>query len=79
MILRRKGETSDLLTMNTKPPCPLCKTNKHVANHGRDEFFCSKCRGLFDSKPDEGGAFYTDPVKNAERREEFQNRQRQRR
>ncbi len=37
------------------PPCPLCGTNKQVNTHGRDEFFCNKCKGLFDSDPSEGG------------------------
>lgn len=40
---------------NSKPPCPRCGTNRQVTNHGREEFFCGKCSGIFDANPDEGG------------------------
>lgn len=61
----------------TQPPCPLCKTNKHVAQHGREEFFCAKCKARFD--PSEDGPSHNDPVRAAESKEAFQNRQRGRR
>lgn len=55
---------------NSLPPCPLCGTNRHVNAHGRDEFFCNKCKGLFDSDPDEGGTHSTfNPAARLEREE----------
>ena len=61
-----------------KPPCPVWGTNKQVNSHGRDEFFCGKCGGLFDSNPDEGGSYYSDPSKRLEKQEERLQIQRQR-
>lgn len=63
---------------NKIPPCPMCGTNRQVNEHGRDEFFCGKCRGLFDSNPDEGGT-YSDrnPSVRLEREERAQQRRRQ--
>ena len=53
-------------------PCPVCKTAKHVHPHGREEFFCDKCKGLF-SDPNEGGD-YSDrnPAARLEREERRQ-------
>lgn len=53
------------------PPCPVCRTNRHINAHGRDEFFCGKCKGLFDSAPDEGGSYSDrDPAWRITRSEE---------
>ena len=57
-------------------PCPWCKTAKHVYAHGEREFFCSRCKRLFDNEPDEGGDWSDrNPAVRLEREE----RQRQRR
>ncbi len=37
----------------TEPRCPLCHSKGKSA--GPDLFKCSKCGGLFDADPDEGG------------------------
>ena len=39
------------------PPCPVCRTNKHANARAGGDFYCSKCGGLFDDKPDEGVDF----------------------
>lgn len=55
---------------NNNPSCPKCGTNKRVSTHGQDQFFCGRCKGLFDSDPDEGGD-YSDrnPALRMERQE----------
>lgn len=56
-----------------KPPCPRCGTNRQVVNHGREEFFCGKCGGIFDSDPSEGGDYSDrDPSARLERQERRQ-------
>ena len=37
------------------PPCPVCRTNKHANARAGGDFYYSKCGGLYDSDPDEGG------------------------
>lgn len=54
----------------TNPPCPVCRTARHVVSHDGDGFFCGKCRGMFDADPDEGGDYFSDPSKRLERSEE---------
>lgn len=57
------------------PPCPLCGTNRHVNPHGREEFFCRRCGGLFDKNPDEGGTYSDrDPSWRIDREERQQQR-----
>lgn len=56
--------------MIENPPCPCCKTNKHVELNGRDAYFCGKCSSLFDFEPNEGGDYFSDPSKRMERAEE---------
>lgn len=51
------------------PPCPRCKSNKQVNRHGREEFFCGKCSGIFDGDPDEGGTHSNKPSGRLEREE----------
>lgn len=51
-----------------KPPCPRCRSNRQVTPVGTvgDMFRCGKCGGHFDSEPDEGGSYFTDPSKRLE-------------
>lgn len=61
------------------PPCPRCGTNKKVNTHGRDEFYCGRCGGLFDNDPDEGGTHSTfNPAARLEREERWQANRRRR-
>lgn len=50
-------------------PCPWCRTREHVYPHGQREFFCGRCKRLFDADPDEGGDYSDDPSRRAERQE----------
>jgi len=51
--------------------CPWCKTAKFVYEHGQREYWCSRCRRLFDDDPDEGGDYATgDPSRRIVRQEE---------
>jgi len=43
--------------MPSFPPCPRCRTGKHAVPHGQREFFCNRCKGLYDDDPDEGGTY----------------------
>lgn len=61
------------------PPCPVCRTNKHVNQHDGDCYFCNRCKGIFDNDPDEGGSCFNDPSKRLERQEEQRKREMQRR
>lgn len=58
------------------PPCPVCHTGRHANTHGKDEFFCAKCGGLYDRDPEEGGT-YSDhnPAARMEREERARKRQ----
>lgn len=61
--------------MSAMPPCPRCRTNRHVNPHGREEFFCGKCCGVFDRDPDEGGTHSDwNPAARIEREERQQER-----
>lgn len=44
------------------PKCPVCKKRDKVTMNG-DLHYCGRCRGLFDSDPNEGGTAYSDPTK----------------
>lgn len=57
------------------PPCPMCGHARNSIPQGEPGLFICKRHGLYDNRPDEGGDFHTDPEKNAERKEEFRNRQ----
>ena len=35
----------------------MCGTNRHAVAHGREQFFCNKCKGLYDGEPAEGGDY----------------------
>jgi hypothetical protein len=62
------------------PPCPVCRTNKHANARAGGDFYCSKCGGLYDSDPNEGGD-YSDrnSAVRIEREERRQERDRERR
>ena len=52
------------------PPCPLCRTNAKVKRMGPKEYICKRCKGLFDSDPNEGGDYSSyDPSARIERQE----------
>jgi len=66
-------------TRRTDPPrlprCPWCGTNRRVYEHGEREYFCSRCKRLFDDDPDEAGD-YSDrnPAARLEREERLRER-----
>jgi len=60
------------MTKAKKPICPRCKTAKNVVAQGvvGDMFVCTKCGGLLDSDPLEGGDFSDhNPAARLEREE----------
>ena len=60
----------------TLPPCPCCKTNRHASTHGQSQYYCSRCGGLYDNDPDEGGDHSTfNPAARLEREERRKERQ----
>jgi ribosomal protein L37AE/L43A len=68
-------------TMKPSTPqvaCPKCG-RKQPKQGPNVLYWCDHCRMQHDDEPDEGGGFIDDPVRNAERKEEFQNRQQERR
>jgi len=56
-------------TQTPIPPCPRCKTNRHANRHGREEYYCGKCDGIYDNDPDEGGDYGYDPSYRMEKQE----------
>ncbi len=60
-------------SQNDAPPlprCPWCGTNRGVYEHGEREYFCSRCKRLFDDDPAEGGDYSSrDPAARLEREE----------
>ena len=42
------------MTAAPTPRCPWCHTARRVYPHGEREWWCSGCKRLFDSDPDEG-------------------------
>lgn len=63
--------------MNNLPPCPRCRTAKCVRVKEDKLFICDNCHGLFDGI-DDGDIGYGRQDRYAERKEGYENRQRQR-
>lgn len=49
--------------------CPWCGRRKSVVAEG-ETFYCTACSRRFDSDPNEGGDYFSDPSKRLERSEE---------
>lgn len=60
----------------SEPRCPC--GSKKFTKAGPDLFKCSKCGGLFDSTPDEGGDYGNRPEVRIEREERALERRRDR-
>lgn len=63
--------------MKNLPPCPVCRTAKKVVAVGSvgDMFKCTRCGGLFDTEPDEGGTHSNwNPAERLEREERNRNK-----
>lgn len=60
------------------PACSVCRTAKHVVAQGSVEitYVCTRCGGLFDDTPNEGGDVFSDPSKRMERAEARRERRR---
>lgn len=52
----------------SNPPCPACGSTKAGKRPG-GHFKCSRCGGLFDSAPNEGGDFGNQPEQRMMREE----------
>ena len=63
-----------------KPPCPQCgnKSQRSLLQIA-DTLKCGRCGAMYDSTPEEGGDYYTDPSLRMQRTEEAEQRKRQRR
>lgn len=62
------------------PPCPRCGTNRHANAMADRQFYCSKCKGLYDDQPDEGGTHSDfNPAVRIEREERARERRQQQR
>ena len=62
------------------PPCPRCRTAKQSTRHDGDMYYCSRCGGLYDNDPDEGGDYSArNPGIRIEREERAREQQRARR
>ena len=52
-----------------KPACPKCRDTVRIRSLSGGLFYCPACDAQFDKTPNEGGDYYTDPVKRIEREE----------
>jgi ribosomal protein S27AE len=63
-----------------KPACPKCgNRSQRSLLQIADTFKCGRCGAMYDSDPDEGGTYFTDPSKRLEREEAERARRQQRR
>ena len=61
------------MTKQTTVRCPGC--NRTQPMRGPDSvYYCPHCSAQFDDDPDEGGDYYSDPVKSAEAKERRERR-----
>ena len=64
----------------TLPPCPGCGTNRHANAMADGQFYCSRCKCLFDNDPDEGSDVSDhNPAARLEREERRKEREKQQR
>lgn len=63
--------------VNGIPKCPRCGTNKHTRQQEAKLFFCGRCNMQFDGI-DDGDVGYGRQDRYAEKKEEFENRQKAR-
>ena len=47
----------------TDPKCPKCGTNRQTYPDGDNNWWCADCGICFDTNPDEGGDYSTDPTR----------------
>lgn len=52
------------------PLCPWCHNRRYVYEDGDRNYFCARCKRIFDDDPDEGGDFFTDPTRRSEKMEQ---------
>ncbi len=60
--------------------CPQCNSPKYQRHPDEDRIFiCSNCQAMFDDDPDDDESpYFSDPVKTAQSREEYQIREKRR-
>lgn len=49
--------------------CPRCGVKQKRKDDPDAVYYCSRCRGMFDNDPDEGGDYHADPSRRMERSE----------
>lgn len=66
--------------MSDLPACPRCGNNRNSVPNGTRQWYCKRCKGLYDDMPNEGGDYsdFNAGVR-LEREERRQERQRERR
>lgn len=58
------------------PPCPRCGRKNRVYLEGYRNYYCSRCKIVFDDDPDEGGDYSIDPTRRMRQQEEWKQRRR---